>query len=78
MTNIADRRPFSMPVVKHGTLTAASQGLASGTMITRAPWPAPTSKYYVLRKVVATQVGATSGQVPQYMGSRCFKRNTSV
>ena len=57
---IGDRRPFSMPVVKHGTLAAAAQSI-SGTMITRAPWPSPVNKYYVLRKIVATQTTMVSG-----------------
>lgn len=51
-------RPFSMTVVKH---TANFSGTA-GTMMTRAPWQSPINKYYVIRKIVITNMSAaTSG-----------------
>jgi hypothetical protein len=46
-----------MPVVKHASVISSQ----SGTGITRAPWPAPTNKYYILRKVIATQQNVGSG-----------------
>ena len=55
MTLGIDERPFAMTVVKHGSVGVTN----SGVMITRAPWPAPTNKYYVLRKIIATQTTAT-------------------
>ena len=51
MTNNSDRRPFSMPYVNHVVTLGA---VNNATMIARAPWPAPVSKYFVLRKLVAT------------------------
>jgi hypothetical protein len=47
-----------MPVVKHGQNFSGS----AGTMITRAPWPAPANKYYVIRKLIVSNTTAvTSG-----------------
>jgi len=60
MTNAADRRPFSMPYVADANCVFAG-ATNSGVMIARAPWPAPVNKYFVLRKVVATQTNFTSG-----------------
>ena len=45
-----------MPVEKHTTLGSVSGGF----MITRAPWPAPSNKYYVLRKVLISNASAVS------------------
>lgn len=47
-----DRRPFSMPVVKHN-LNAISGG-STGYMITRAPWQTGSNKYYVINKLLIT------------------------
>lgn len=53
-----NRRPFGMPVVKHGQNFSG----AAGTMITRAPWQAPVNKYYVIRKLMVSNASsATSG-----------------
>jgi hypothetical protein len=50
------RAPFNYIITKQGVITSG----AVDTMISRAPWPAPVNKYYILRKVHVTS-SATSG-----------------
>ena len=60
MTKDYPRRPFGMPVVKHGQNFSGT----AGTMITRAPWQAPSNKYYVIRKLIVSNMSAVnSGQL---------------
>ena len=53
MTNASDRRPFSMPYVGHASSVSGT------TMVSRAPWPAPVGKYFVLRKLVVSYNAST-------------------
>lgn len=74
MTNAADRRPFSMPYVNHVTNVVAN----TATMIARAPWPQPVGKYFVLRKLVATYTGLTSGGVSLAVWDQDLSNTTPI
>lgn len=45
-----NQRPFAIPVVKRGIYTSGN------FMLTRAPWQSPVNKYYVIRKLIATNM----------------------
>jgi hypothetical protein len=50
------RSPFNYVISKQGVITSG----ATDFMISRAPWPSPVNKYYLLRKVHVNS-SATSG-----------------
>lgn len=57
-----DRRPFSMPVVKHNQNPIS--GGSTGYMITRAPWQTGSNKYYVIEKLIITNGAVAASGLP--------------
>jgi len=62
MTKDYPHRPFGQIIPKHASNISGAASI--GFMITRAPWQAPVNKYYVIRKLVVSQMSSVNSGLP--------------